>query len=338
MAQYLDEQGLHYMVDKLNAKVQLVSEDYDLSELGAEEFCAVRKRLPAEEYFNLTALAAGDITITIPSYVTLAAVTSISYSKDKTNWTTPSIVAGQDVTITIPMLAGETVYIKGDASQYAAAVNQNRATKINSTVNIVAAGNTMSLLYGDNFKDKTTLNPYNSTYGIFTALFYQNTHLINASDLILPALTLTNYAYYQMFYGCSNLIGAPELPATSLGTRCYSMMFQDCTSLTKAPTKITSTTALSGGERNFLAMFYGCTSLVKGPTIDVISMGNYVAQNMFAGCTSLTSVTLLITESPSATAVSGWLTGAASTGTLTIPTGITMPTGTVPTGWTIVEV
>lgn len=41
MVQYLDEQGLHYMVDKLNAKVQLISGDYDPSELGAEEFAAV---------------------------------------------------------------------------------------------------------------------------------------------------------------------------------------------------------------------------------------------------------------------------------------------------------
>ena len=34
-----------------------------------------------------------------------------------------------------------------------------------------------------------------------------------------------------MFYGCTGLTTAPELPATTLAQGCYANMFYDCTSL-----------------------------------------------------------------------------------------------------------
>ena len=37
--------------------------------------------------------------------------------------------------------------------------------------------------------------------------------------------------YEEMFYGCTNLISAPELPATTLAEFCYYSMFKGCTKL-----------------------------------------------------------------------------------------------------------
>ena len=51
----------------------------------------------------------------------------------------------------------------------------------------------------------------------------------------LPATTLAQMCYSQMFYNCKSLITAPELPATTLGVDCYSMMFSGCSSLVTAP-------------------------------------------------------------------------------------------------------
>lgn len=88
-------------------------------------------------------------------------------------------------------------------------------------------GNIMSLLYVD-FEDVAVI-PNNFE---FASLFNQNTNLINAENLILPATQLTPYCYHTMFVRCSNLIKAPELPATTLVTECYHQMFDGCTSLT----------------------------------------------------------------------------------------------------------
>ena len=87
----------------------------------------------------------------------------------------------------------------------------------------------MSLLYEDNFKDKTVF-PDNSKYA-FNLLFYYNKHLCSAEKLILPATTLAEGCYRFMFYRCTSLTTAPALPATKLTTYCYWGMFIGCTSL-----------------------------------------------------------------------------------------------------------
>ena len=47
----------------------------------------------------------------------------------------------------------------------------------------------------------------------------------------LPAMTLAESCYRDMFYNCSSLTVAPELPATTLVNDCYHNMFQYCTKL-----------------------------------------------------------------------------------------------------------
>ena len=84
----------------------------------------------------------------------------------------------------------------------------------------------MSLLYGDDFADKTELTANNTFRGIFGGLM-----VVNAENLVLPATTLANYCYSSMFYGCASLMTAPTLTAPTLVSQCYSEMFQNCTSL-----------------------------------------------------------------------------------------------------------
>ena len=85
----------------------------------------------------------------------------------------------------------------------------------------------MSLEYGDNFIGQTTMRDYN-----FTGLFYSATTLTDASNLILPATTLTQRCYRSMFARCSNLTATPVLSAATLVSQCYYQMFMNCSSLT----------------------------------------------------------------------------------------------------------
>jgi hypothetical protein len=73
----------------------------------------------------------------------------------------------------------------------------------------------------------------------------------------LPATTLAENCYNEMFWGCNSLTKAPELPATTLTDSCYFGMFSYCTSLTQAPELPATTLA----ENCYEFMFYECHKL-----------------------------------------------------------------------------
>ena len=268
---------MHINIAKVNFKsigINIAKVDFGRAVVGNIDY--------QNEYLTLSALGDGTITITIPSTVNQDYATSLSYSKDKSSWTETAIDS-TDQTISIPVSSGENVYLKGEAVQWTNSVGSLYSTTINSSVNINASGNIMSLLYGDRFKDKTTF-PNGSTYN-FRCLFQGNTHLINAENLILPATTLASNCYYEMFKNCTALTTAPELPATKLSQYCYRYMFQGCTSLTTAPELPATTLA----QWCYNSMFRDCASLTTAPELPVTKLVPNCYQSMFQGCTSLTT-------------------------------------------------
>ena len=50
---------------------------------------------------------------------------------------------------------------------------------------------------------------------------------------ILPAMTLTDYCYANIFLGCVSLLEGPILPAKVLTSHCYDNLFNGCTSIKK---------------------------------------------------------------------------------------------------------
>lgn len=83
--------------------------------------------------------------------------------------------------------------------------------------------------------------------------------LISAPSL--PATTLTEECYQQMFESVYNLKYAPELPATTLAESCYNSMFHSCTSLITPAVLGDGTTQLTGVKNCCNSMYYDCTSL-----------------------------------------------------------------------------
>ena len=97
----------------------------------------------------------------------------------------------------------------------------------------------------------------------FHELFYNCKNISDCSSMTLPATTLADGCYDNMFFGCSSLTQAPSLPATTLASYCYYHMFHGCLSLTQAPSL--PATTLAGAC--YSLMFYGCTSLAQAPAI-----------------------------------------------------------------------
>ena len=102
-----------------------------------------------------------------------------------------------------------------------------------NTDKVIIEGNIMSLLYGDNFVGEDDLSGYQGFVlaHLFHANGQNNNIIIDAKNLILPAMTLTDGCYAYMFNNCEKLMTAPELPAIYEVTDCYDHMFAYCYNL-----------------------------------------------------------------------------------------------------------
>ena len=84
-------------------------------------------------------------------------------------------------------------------------------------------GNCMSMLFGDNAANNFSLSGKNYA---FYKLFYNCSNIVNvSSNFLSAATTLAMGCYYNMFSRCTSLTTAPALPATTLAECCYNIMF-----------------------------------------------------------------------------------------------------------------
>ena len=248
-----------------------------------------------KDYLRTVARGSGTISLVIGSAVTTSDITSISYSTDGNSWTTLNNVDSTTITASVNVASGDTVYWKGVGTRTAIAApslsgGRNNATIFSSDVNFDVEGNAMSMLYDDNFEDEEFDS--GSTYHL-TGLFYSATTLVNASGLTLPASTLYDNDYNDLFNACSGLTSAPSaLPASTIGASSYKRMFRGCISLTAAP-QISATTM--NGDQNCESMFYGCNGLTTAPSeLPATTLTAYCYRYMFQGCTSLTTAPSLL--------------------------------------------
>lgn len=317
------------------------------------------KIISKNDFFTITALASGDIQISIPGNVILQSqdgkefipFKSISYSKDLINWKTEypkSTIRGKEFdgyrTINIPVNKGDKVYLKGDALCWYTNCNGTSATNainnlhIASTAKFSISGNILSLFYEDNFKNYNTFpkipsgeyGSYNPRH--FSFVFFESTFLYDAQELKLPN-DATEQCYYGMFNGCTSLVQAPELPATTLAESCYRGMFQNCTSLTQAP----ELPAITLADYCYNSMFAYCRSLTTAPELPATTLANWCYAYMFYNCIKLNYVKAMFTDYSSNYPLMSWLNGVSETGTFIKNSAATWDntaTG-IPTGWTV---
>ena len=232
------------------------------------------------EYLTFNIISTGNINVP----------TGTTYSINGGEW--------ENTGTTLTVNSGETIRFKGNNSTY------NNNTFSGSTASFEVEGNIMSLIYGDDFKNNSTIS-YNYA---FARLFEECINLVSAENLILPATNLLEGCYSNMFQYCESLTTAPALPATTLRSYCYESMFDGCTSLTTAP-ELPTTTLANGCYRS-----------------------------MFKGCTSLNYIKCLATDISEYGCTTNWVLGVSSTGTFIKAAGMTgWTTGIkgIPTGWTV---
>ena len=243
---------------------------------------------------------------------------TLSYSKNDGAWSTPSS------SITLNVVAGDVVRWKGVEGQMSPQItgttNLGIGKFVHTTMSNAATfdcqGNVMSLLYGDNFSGQTSIANYPCAF----ATMLSGSLAREIGNVVLPATTLSERCYSNMFVNCQSATTAPQLPATTLTERCYQNMFHNCYSLTTAP-ELPATTIASNCYNSMFAnctslrtaqsvlpgiitghdgpgssdyscynqMFSGCTSLITAPELPSTTLATQCYCRMFLGCTSLTT-------------------------------------------------
>ena len=219
-----------------------------------------------EEPFTIECINSGSIKIT-------NLWTTLKYSKNDGVLT--------DATKTISVVAGDKIC-------FYASVSENQLDKymtINCTKDCYIYGNFMSLVSFNSETGEWNANATSVSEYAFTNLLNNNTYIKNHNQksLFLPATTLADHCYENMFSQCTKLTKVPVLPATTLAKSCYFGMFKKCTNLKNAPA-LPSTTLT---ESCYEEMFSSCTNLINAPELSATTLASSCYASMFAGCTSL---------------------------------------------------
>ena len=287
----------------------------------------------SQDYFTIESLADGNV-IKIGKAKTPPNI-NLSYSTDNgTTWTDLTISANTDFAT---INTGDKIMFKG--------INDGIATawdtyyRFNASKNFKAYGNVMSILWGDSFISNSEFK--SGTTHNLCGLFYGTTTLIDASNLILPALTCNENCYNGAFRGCTNLTVAPKLPATQSALSCYSSMFEGDINLEVAP----EINLVNMSQESCMRMFIMHRSsrittpkMTKSPILRCANTAQDCYKEMFKGNGNLTEITCLKTDTTSA--CTNWVQNISTTGTFykasqkdDWPSNVSG----IPSGWTVVD-
>lgn len=203
----------------------------------------------------------------------------IEYSTDGGATWTAGNTKNPGVSVTLTN-AGDKVMFRGTNDSYGTDSYYNNFT---CSADCYVYGNVMSLINKDNYATNKELT---ATY-TFRELFSNNDKIFShdTKTLELPATTLSDYCYWDMFYECKEMTKAPALPAETLANSCYRYMFYGCTALTTAP-ELPATELASSC---YLKMFGYCTALTTAPALSATEMKNDCYSFMFSHCSGLTT-------------------------------------------------
>ena len=228
---------------------------------------------------------------------------------------------------TINLAEDQAVSFSGanDISRFASSYQINASNHFTSTTGNLKVYGNLRLMNGN--RDST------DTYG-FGFMFADNTHIVDASKLILNKWT-GGSCFYYMFRDCSALTAAPILPSTALSgnSNCVGM-FQNCTSLSTVPENMLPAPELT--QWCYFGMFQGCSALTAAPILPATTLPNQCYENMFNGCTNLKYINVNFTTWNN---TYNWVNGVGAGGTFVKPTDLpeSYSSEKIPKGWTVVN-
>ena len=212
--------------------------------IPAEQLAAVEKATP----LTFLPLDDGKITVTFYNGITLAGDIHYTINDGQEQTIAKNTAGAYDIEVKkgdVVQLYSLNSALGGGSSSAARALTRAvdegaKYINIRPSMKTEIFGNVMSLLKGkDNLEGADAIEANNAFYGLFAGA----ENLVNNDErlLVLPATTLTEGCYQDMFNGCKGIEKAPELPAPKLEKDCYSEMFFGCENLKKISIGATAT-------------------------------------------------------------------------------------------------
>lgn len=171
----------------------------------------------------------------------------------------------------------------------------------------------------------------------FYRMFY-NCWALTTAPAKMSAESMKELCYYGMFFRCYALQTPPQLPSMLMANACYHEMFYDCYGLTSFPDLPATILAPSCYYSMFKFSNGNQARLTTAPDLPAATLEVNCYREMFCNQRTLNSARKSATNTTAANALGSWMAGVAASGTLTLSTGVTLPTGAsgVPSGWTVV--
>ena len=202
--------------------------------IPAEQLAAVDKATP----LTLLPQDDGKITVTFYNGITLAGDIHYTINDGQEQTIAKNTAGAFDIEVKkgdVVQLYSQNSALGGGSSSAARALTRAvdegaKYINIRPSMKTEIFGNVMSLLKGkDNLEGADAIEANNAFYGLFS----ESENLVNNDErlLVLPATTLKEGCYDNMFSGCKGIEKAPELPAPTLVKDCYQEMFFDCAKL-----------------------------------------------------------------------------------------------------------
>jgi len=202
--------------------------------IPAEQLAAVDKATP----LTLLPQDDGRITVTFYNGITLANDIHFTINDGQEQTIAKNTAGAYDIQAKkgdVLQLYSQNSALGGGSSSAARALTRAvdegaKYINIRPSMKTEIFGNVMSLLKGkDGFAAADAIEANNAFYGLFAGA----DKLVNNDErlLVLPATTLTEGCYQDMFNGCKGIEKAPELPAPTLVKDCYQEMFAGCSKL-----------------------------------------------------------------------------------------------------------
>ena len=223
---------------------QSISFKVVVNAIPAEQLAAVEKATP----LTFLPLDDGKITVTFYNGITLAGDIHYTINDGQEQPIAKNTAGAFDIEVKkgdVVQLYSQNSALGGGSSSAARALTRAvddgaKYINIRPSMKTEIFGNVMSLLKGkDNLEGADAIEANNAFYGLFSG----GENLVNNDErlLVLPATTLTEGCYDNMFSGCKGIEKAPELPAPKLEKDCYSEMFFGCENLKKISIGATAT-------------------------------------------------------------------------------------------------
>lgn len=197
----------------------------------------------------------------------------LEYSTDAKAWT--GLEYGKAFPAT-PLNTDEEVYIRAKTAR---TVAQTPGDYVQFSIagSGSVGGNLMYLVSPD------ASNNVMSDY-LFFKIFCDCKGLVSSTNLSLPATSLAENCYENMFLQCVEMLDTPVLPALKLEQNCYQGMFNKCEKLTTPP----QLPATELAKYCYFEMFKNCAKLTSAPELNALNLRPYCYDSMFSGCDGLT--------------------------------------------------